>query len=325
MNFLQRLSSLGVLLQFFVTSPLLAEEPTAAPEAAPSTNATSEAVARPSALDLQLGVGAFSRSLHFTDTAQDIGVAAPSDVHDDTVDVALAGTVTAHWYPLAHFMAGPLAHVGISADFARSLQQTSHYTFSGVEQDYSHAYQRLAGGLRGRIPLPWLTLGVEAKYASQSLWVRPESAGADPAAFADVSYGLIEGRLDGEARINRVILAGYAGFNWALSVGELGEEPYFKNAKAYGFSYGGHVGYQVHEMLDVLVGVDAQQFRLNFNPIAPTDPRIAGGAADRYVTFWLGLRFVLPGSGGKGGPAAEAGGKAKAADDGGFDDFDSFD
>lgn len=310
MKFFRRPIFIGVLLQLLVTSPLLAEEPAAA--------------ARPSALDVQLGVGAFSRSLHYTDTAQDIQVEAPFDVYDDTVDVALAGAVAGHWYPLALFMGGPFAHVGITADFARSLSQTTQYTFSGAGVDYSHIYQRFSGGLRGRIPLPWLTLGVEAKYASQSVWVRAESATADPTAFPDVEYGLIEGRVDGEARINRVILAGYAGFNWALSVGELGEEPYFKNAHAYGISFGGHVGYQVHHMLDVLVGADAQQFRLNFNPVQPTDPRIAGGASDRYVTFWLGLRFVLPGSGGS-AAGAEAGGGAQAEGDGGFDDFDSFD
>jgi hypothetical protein len=316
MKFFRRPIPVGVLLQLLVTSPLLAEEPATAQGAAP--------VARPSALDLMLGVGAFSRALHFTDSAQEIQVQAPFDVHDDTVDVALAGAVAGHWYPLALFMGGPFAHLGITADFARTLSQTTQSTLAGTDVDYSHIYQRFGGGLRGRIPLPWLTLGVEAKYVSQSLWVRAQSAGADPAAFPDVEYSLLEGRVDGEARINRVILAGYAGFDWALSVGELGEEPYFKNAQAYGISFGGHVGYQVHDLLDVLVGADAQQLRLNFNRVEPTDPRIAGGASDRYVTFWLGLRFVLPGSSGATQAGAEPGAKAQADDDGGFDDFDSF-
>lgn len=311
MNRLQRLSNIGVFVPLFISSHVLAQ----------GDDQAADATEMPSPLDFRAGIGAFSRHLHYTDTATDLLVDAPNDVHDDVVDVALAGTVAAHWYPLAHFMGGPLAHLGITLGFDRSLKQVTDYDFSGTEEGYGHFYQRYYAGLRGRLPIDWFTLGLEATYGYQSVWVRTQSAAGDPQAFPDVTYGLVEGRLDGEARINRVLLAGYAGFAWALSTGEIGEQPYFEDAKAYAITFGGHVGYQVHAMFDVLAGVDAQSFRLNFNPVPVDNPRIAGGASDRYMTFWLGLRFVLPGEAGAAKGAAAGGAQPKAD----MDDFDSFD
>ena len=277
----------------------------------------------PSPLDVLVGVGAVGRDLHFVDTGADLSIDSDAPVRDGTMDATAAAQIAARWYPMAHFSKGALAHIGLSAAYARGLSDKVSYDLDGQSVRYNQTYQSYSVGLRGRIPISMLTLGVEANYGSQALWVRAKD-GANPFVFPDVNYSYVEGRLDARLQINQVSLTAYGGYLYVLGLGEIADSDWFANAKAMAIHYGAEVGYQFDESWELVGGLDARSYRLNFNPLdAETAPRIAGGASDQYVSFWAGVRFTMPGAGSKASSASAT--PAEEAPDSDMDGFDSFD
>ncbi len=292
-----------------------------------STDASSEGSdaagdARPSPLDATLGVRLYSRAFRYTGTInQSIENSGVDPLTDYNLDIGPMPFLNAHWYPLAHFMGGVPAHIGITGGYEMGIATSVNYVdpSTGEERKLDQSHTLWYAGLRGRIPVSVLTIGLGANYGSHSFSLDDDS-GAPPV-FPNVSYGHVEIGGDIEARFGDLMIGAQASYLYLLSAGDLVSDQWFSNATGKGVHFGAHVGWAAASFLHLLAGVDARAYGFDFNPIAPGTPaeRVAGGATDRYMSFWLGARFVLPGSGGSGPVEVKAEGSTD------FDSFDSFD
>src|SRR5690606_20590301 len=173
----------------------------------------------------------------------------------------------------------------------------------------------------GRIPISPATIGLGANYGNHSFALKGASD-----LFPSVSYTFLELGGDVEFQVGKLLLGAQAGYLLVLGVGDIGSEEWFPNAKAKGVHFGGHVGFAASKAVHLLAGVDARAYGLNFNPVEADRPpeRVAGGATDRYMSAWVGVRFRIPekpGAAGAGDAGADAGG-SEGDGGGGFDDFD---
>lgn len=294
-----------------------AEEP-AEEEPAPAEEPQEEEAGRPSPLDASLGVGIYGRAFRYTDTLAELGQPGAEPLVDYNLDAAPMPFVNLHWYPAAHFTGGWAAHIGISGGYAQGIGTTVAYNDGTTDLTYSQSHSLYYAGLRGRIPVSIANFGVFGNYSGHSFSLNEKDSGSPNTIFPNVSYSMIEMGADVEVRVGRVILGANGSYLLVLSSGDIGTDAWFPETSTVGVHFGGHVGFEISSMFDVLAGVDIRAYGLDFNPIpAGTDPsRVAGGATDRYLAATLALRFRLPGSGSSDSPAAAE------AEGGGSLDFD---
>ena len=154
---------------------------------------------RPSPLEIAAGLRAFSRHLTYTDDlfnrlrAYKLGL-GPS--------IFVAGT----WYPLAHFQAGPGAHAGLTAGYEQGLALKSEVSGG---QKYDTTMREWFAGVRARIPLDSIELGVAITYGREIFVVND-----DPVfpLVPDVRYSFVRVGADGRARFGRAVVGGHLGY-----------------------------------------------------------------------------------------------------------------
>ncbi len=287
------------------------EEEPAQEEEPPAEEPEDDDSGRPSPLDASLGVGIYGRAFRYTDTVAQLGKPGAEPLVDYNLDAAPMPFVNVQWYPAAHFTGGWLAHIGISGGYGQGIATSVAYNDGATDYTYSQSHNLYYAGLRGRIPVAFATFGLKANYSGHSFGLKNKESGAadgsfPEAVFPNVSYSMIEMGADAEVRIGRVILGANGSYLLVLDSGDIGSAAWFPNTSTMGVHFGGHVGFEISSMFDVLAGVDIRAYGMDFNPIAPgtDDSKVAGGATDRYLTAFLALRFRLPGSESADAPAA---------------------
>lgn len=296
--------------------PDVVEEEEEPVEEEPEEEEASES--KPSALDLTAGIRLYSRAFRYTDTLHQLGVPDAEPLIDYNLDAAPMPIGRLRWYPGAHFGGGWTSHIGLNLGFEQGIATKVRYVDDlGVEQSFSQSHRLIVGGLRGRIPVSIFNFAVLANYSNHSFSLKDQGDGSPSDLFPNVSYSNVELGGDGEVRIGSIVLGAHASYVLVLSPGDIKSDEWFPNAKASGVDFGGHVGFGLNKSFDILTGVDFRGYGFNFNEIADDAPedRIAGGATDRYMSVWFGLRYTMPGSEGSDGSTSDEG-------DSGDDDLD---
>lgn len=294
---------------------------------------------RPSPLRVLAGVRLYSRSFRYTDGLWNRDPSAGYRAGQDYVIPAAAmPRAEVRWYPAAHFTGDWAAHLGVVLGY--ELGVGTSVSFSGVPLDQSHSL--FFGGFRGRIPLGNVTVGLQSTFASHSLAIGgDEAASADGTPlFPDVSYSQIDLGVDAEWRNGTVILGGHTSLNLVLDTGGVGSavgptpNPWYPGTSAIGGEFGVYAGWELSRVFDLLLGADYRTYAMDFGPVdASTDPYqvpVAGGAADRYFSFWAGvaIHWPSPDEEAPSSASAESGDAGEGAADseggGDFDDFSDF-
>lgn len=295
------------------------EEPASAslqPSAPPE-----QAQGRPSPLQVQLGSRLYSRSFRYTDSLAQL---YPSLGYEPLASYHLSAApmpfLEGEWYPGAHFRSGLVSHFGLTFGYERGL--FAKLAHQGRELDQSHYLWHL--GFRFRIPLSQGEVGLITRYSQHGLTVHDQGS---PAAFPGIRYQTVELGADTEWRFDQAILGAHLHYLIQLDTGELGSAAWFPHTDVRGIDWGAYVGWQFSPMFDVLLGLNARSYGHDFNPIATeTDPsRVAGGATDRTVSAWLGLRIRWPEDAPARSAAGADGSETPASSQDDFDSFDSFD
>src|SRR5690606_22465093 len=73
------------------------------------------------------------------------------------------------FYPGAYFLDGALAHAGVMLNFYRSIAGSTGVNAGGTSNDFDTTFTEFNVGLRGRIPLRTLELGINGGWGFQSL------------------------------------------------------------------------------------------------------------------------------------------------------------
>jgi hypothetical protein len=284
----------------------------------------------PSPLDVTVGGRVYSRAFRYTDTIEQLGGTA-SPLIDYNLDAAPMPLAALHWYPGAHFTDGVGSHIGITAGYEMGIAtQVRYIDPAGTESSFSQSHSLWYAGLRGRIPISMVTLGLGANYGGHSFSLKDDSGEAPAGVCADgepcplfpnVNYSFLELGGDAEFHVGDLFLGAQAAYLLVLNSGDISSDEWFPNAKASGLHLGAYAGWGLSPAFDLLGGIDTRLYGFNFNPVdtARPDERVAGGATDKFISAWLGLRIKIPEKSGEGAAAADS------DDGGGGDDFDSFD
>ncbi len=302
-------------------------------EASVTTAASEGTEARPSPLNLRGGMRLYSRSFRYTDTLDEL---YPTRGYPDlvTYNVAAAPMAFAHgnWYPAAHFTGGWPAHIGVTGGYEYGFG--THVQYGDRLLDQNHTMWWV--GPKVRVPIQQHDIGIFATYGIHNFEVigddiidTPETGVATvDEAFPDVRYEFFDFGLDAHLRFDALRIGAHAQYRLVVNPGPILSKEWFYNVTAQAVSFGGEVGWQIAGPFELMVGLDALQYGLDFNPVGTNRPanRVAGGATDRYLSVWAALEFVLPGQeataaatpGGESAPE----GKEPAPSD--FDSFEEF-
>lgn len=245
---------------------------------------------RPSALEIGAGIRAFSRNFRYTDDINDA-------LRSYKLGVAPAGFVYLRWYPVAHFDAGPLSHLGLTGGYEQGFAVSSEAP-GGEKLDTTT--REWWAGLRYRFPFDAHEAGVVVTYGKHSFEVDDDPANP---LVPDVEYTYIRAGIDGRVRVARVVLGAQMGYRLLRDVGELGTDAWFPRVSGGAVDAGLVAGYEILDGLDLLAGFDFRRYFFSMNP-EPGDARIAGGALDEFLSGWFGLAYRLPGQATAGDGAA---------------------
>ena len=256
--------------------------------------------AGPRALEVTAGLRAVHRSLEYHDTPAE---RYPRSGYDSLASykqpLAPAFFVRADLFPFAFSERGPLANIGLSASYEKSLGTRAVFA-EGTDREITldSASSELLVGLRGRLPLGVHELGLTAGLGEHTYTLKGDDG---TPLVPDVDYTFA--RLSGDAsfRLGALTLGFHVGTRLVRETGGL-QRDWFPRARTQSIEAGLLFGYQVAPSVEVVAGFDLIRYAFDFNPIpANADPAyVAGGAVDQYTSGWLGVRFNLQGQAAEG-------------------------
>ncbi len=273
----------------------------------------SSSEARPSPLSALIGARLYSRAFSYTDALWELYPEAGfREGVGYNLQAGIMPRAQVFWYPGAHLTGSWIAHLGLVAGYERDVGTTLSYAGQPLQQEHSLWF----AGIRGRIPVDSVTLGLQANFTSHDFKVSGDDApNISPDGyplFPDVTYQQVELGADVEWRNGPMILGAHGSLNIVADEGAIGSSlaasdtpanPWFPNTTATAADFGAYTGWQISKVFDLLAGVDFRAYGLDFGAIesSQVDPNgeagtiVAGGATDRYVSFWLGLGINWPG------------------------------
>jgi hypothetical protein len=258
-----------------VAAPVLAA---AAPVATVESPAPSAPPARaalgPIFIDLALGAGVLARSLRYN---QDLfGVLAGYQLYGTPV---FGGALAL--YPLAAVSNGFVANLGLAAEWQRTAGFDA--TLSG--QQVSASSDRLAAGLRLRLPIGPSELRVTGEYGRQYFRFGALPGQASP--IPNYDYDFLLAALDARIVFGDFALLLGGGYIGVLQNG-IADSGYFPHSQVAGID--GQLGgaFALTEVVELRLVGDYQRFFFSMES-RPNDVHVAGGATDEYLSIILAL------------------------------------
>jgi hypothetical protein len=241
-----------------------------------------DASKRPSAFDVALGTIVGTRNFGYNDSLPGLR----------TYNLGLSPSLAlhAHWYPIAHISSGFAANIGLDVA-ADLLVGVSSKDKAG--QSFSTSSHGLNIGLRGRIPLGALELGVLFGFNQRAFQL--SNTGAFDPDVPDVVYNSLRFGVDGRYQlIHLVALTARFSYLAGLGLGEISERAWFPHASGNGIE--AEIGVQIFptKLLGFELAMGLQRYFLSLNPEV-SDPgvqgtsRVAGGALDNYYSGRIGV------------------------------------
>jgi len=235
---------------------------------------------RPSALEGVLAIRAGTRNYRYSDDL--FGV-----LRAYRMGVTPAAFGSLRWYPIAHFQGGPLAHVGITASYEQAFLIQSEAN----GKKYSSTSKEWTLGLRGRVPVAPLELGLEVAAGEHVFAIDDDP---NLPLIPDVDYRFVRLGTDARARFGAFSLGGSFGYRRISDSGAIQTRQWFPRLEVAGLDTGLFVGHSPLAHFDVLVGVQYRRYWFSMKP-EPGDRNVAGGALDSYISGWVGVGAQLPG------------------------------
>ena len=250
--------------------------------------------AGPTALDVAVGPRILTRSLSYN-----------QDIYGRNSRYSLPGApalaLQAELYPAALKMGGQLANLGLTADLEYLIPVVTTAAPTG---NGSYGTDSLAWAVGAKFRLPF-GLFVAAGYGDQSYSLKPKN-GATGIDVPKVDYRYVRGGAGIRYQLaGGVALMGEVAYLQCLSLGQIGQDPFYKNAKGAAFEAGVGVGYRFKPRFEVRAGAELLRFGLDFRQKASDFPatvntdgttKIAGGAIDQYLSGWIAIAWLMGGS-----------------------------
>jgi hypothetical protein len=241
----------------------------------PSETPASNAAIDLPVLELTLDAGALSRSLSYT-----------QDIFGDLGGYALrAGPLiggSLGFYPLAIVTRGFLGNIGLFGSAVHTVGVGSNLgstNYPTLEDEWS-------AGLRVRIPLPPVELGVRVGYGGQEFRFGIPPLSAMPS-VPSYTYGLLSGVVDARISLGSFAILVDGGDLFVTSDG-IAKSGYFPHATVNGVEAGLALALVVFDPVELRLGANYQRFFFAMHSRVG-DTNVAGGAVDQYLESTLGF------------------------------------
>jgi hypothetical protein len=261
------------------------------PEAKP--RATRPKEKRPAAVDVEVTF----RLVHRTFAYSDVLLNDPrGDLRDYTLKIGPGVGIRFQYFPGAHFTSGVGAQFGIDFEWERVFEfDSTRLDEFGQELKFPTESQQFLIGARWRYPKGRWEPFVVADYGVHDFTFGVSSGSpVTTAGVPNVKYEFI--RVGGGFRVaigekERFIVALNAAFRGVLSVGGIGTDLWFPEAKANGMDAMLMLGYALPKGFEIRIGGDYRRYWFDLNPVPGTAPYVAGGALDQYWDASIGLAW----------------------------------
>ena len=260
----------------------------AAPQKAPTPKKTKPKEERPAAVDIEVDFRLIHRNFRYNDDLR-------GDLRDYKLNIGPGVATKFQYYPGAHFTAGVGAQFGIDFEWERLFNFDSERADG---EKFPTESQQFLVGLRWRYPTGRWEPGVVLDWGVHTFQFGvsgPPVPGEDnTAGIPSVKYELV--RVGGGFRValgkkESFIIATNIAFRGVYSVGGIGTNVWFPEAKANGmdallmFGFGLPLGFEIR------LGIDYRRYWFDLNPVPPDAPYVAGGALDQYLGFSIGVAW----------------------------------
>jgi hypothetical protein len=281
-------------------------------ESSSDSSEASEKGLRP--LELMVGMRGYNRQFKYTGVTS--GPLVP-------YELGLAPTifVAGRVYPAAFSSDGVLSNIGLMGRFELGIATSTNYQAvpgGPITKLSTHAYEYQLG-VRGRLPLGRLELGIFAVYGDQSFTLGGDEnpSGVAYALVPDMHYHYIRTGLDLRGYISKLIVEAHVAPRFLTSMHEIDlARVWFPGAMGSGLDGGVMLGWQFLPWLTAAIGGDFVRYGFDFNnqPATPTPRVVAGGATDTYLSGWFGVMstFDFSGKAASGATSVSASGGASS-------------
>jgi hypothetical protein len=241
----------------------------------------------PSPLDVSIGARLGNRSFAYNDSLPGL--------RGYSLGVGPSVALRAHWYPAAHFGSGALANIGLDLRGELMVGVSSE---NSMKQKFTTSSHELGVGVRGRLPLGKLELGLVAGFGQHSFGLS-NSDKIDPD-IPDVVYNFV--RLGPDARwqfASAWAVQLGAAYLIGLSQGQIAASEWFPHTSGNGLELELGLQFAVSRVLGFELNFGLQRYFMSLNPdpkdpgVVGASPRVAGGALDEYFSTRFGVIIRL--------------------------------
>jgi TolB-like protein len=250
----------------------------------------SRAADRPAAVDIGVDFRMVHRKFEYNDDLT-------GDLRDYGLKLGPGVGIKFQYFPGAHFTSGVGAQFGIDFEWERLFKVDSTRPDG---QSFPTESQQFLVGLRWRYPTrrwePYVVLDYGTHNFRFGLSGPPVPGEDNTAGIPSVDYRFV--RLGTGFRVeigakNRFIIATGIAFRGVFSVGGIGSDAWFPEAKANGMDAMLMLGFALPKGFEIRLGADYRRYWFDLNPVPPPPPPpyVAGGALDQYIAGSIGVAW----------------------------------
>ncbi len=268
--------------------------------------------------ELMVGIRGYNRKFDYSGNA---GAREPDRLPIRTLvpyqlDFAPAVIFSGRMYPLAFFRDDVWSHLGITGSFEVGIATTTKVRGGTGVEPLKTSFDAWDLGLRGRLPLGALELGIFGVYGSQSFILVGDEGGAGLQPLVpDVRYSFLRFGLDARVQVSTLRFGAHIAPRVLTSLHQIDlATVWFPGATGRGLDLGLEAGWNFLPFLGVVAGFDYVRYGFDFNDSPPgtvsspsggampsvedplLTPMLAGGATDTYVSGRIGLVVTLGGA-----------------------------
>jgi hypothetical protein len=268
--------------------------------------------------ELMVGIRGYNRKF---DYSGNVGAREPGRLPIRTLvpyqlDFAPALIFSGRMYPLAFFRDDVWSHLGIMGSFELGIATKTEVRGDTGIDPLKTSFDAWDVGLRGRLPLGALELGIFGVYGSQSfVLVGDEGGTALQPLVPDVKYQFLRFGLDARIQVSTLRFGAHIAPRVLTSLEQIDlATVWFPGATGRGLDFGFEAGWNFLPFLGLVAGFDYVRYGFDFNAAPPgtvsapnggvtpseqdplLTPMLAGGATDTYTSGRIGFVFTLGGA-----------------------------
>lgn len=240
------------------------------------------------------GLSLINRRLTFNDTLPNL-VDPGYAVADHKLGLAPGFGIHLQGYPAlllgSHGIATRFSLL-MSYEQALSVATTYDGGQTDVAIDLTNKTNQWSLGSRFRLVSDRPEAGISLSYGKHHFTIEGDEARP---VVPDVAYSYLRFGADAELGFGRFFGGATLGIRLVFDSGDL-ENPdhWFRNVSGKALDLGLSGGYRLTGPLDLVASLNFLRYGFDFNPIDREDAtRVAGGASDRYLVFFAGVRYSL--------------------------------